>query len=269
MKDRKSDIPVVLTLAGHDPGGGAGIQADIEAIAANRCHAASAITCITVQDSCDLQQVIPQSVSQINAQARAVLNDYKVEAIKIGLIGDIEIAEWLAELLAEYHTIPVVLDPVLSSGAGTRLAGQTMEQAILKQLLPFTDLITPNSPEAYQLAVGSKELASCAEYLLAHGARYVLITGTHETEAQVTNRLYSPKGLFNEQSWDRLPGNYHGSGCTLSAAIAAFLAQGFSMLDAVSEAQVYTWDTLYNSFRLGRGQSIPDRLFSLSRRDRS
>jgi len=269
MKERESDIPVVLTIAGHDPGGGAGIQADIEAIAANRCYAASAITCITVQDSCDLQQVIPQPVTQVDAQARAVLNDYRVEAIKIGLIGNIEIATWLADLLAEYHTIPVVLDPVLSSGAGTRLADQTMEHAILQQLLPYTDLITPNSPEAYQLAKGSNNLESCAERLLSCGARYVLITGTHESEERVINRLYNPEGLYGEQAWDRLPGNYHGSGCTLSAAIAAFLAQGYSMLDAVNEAQIYTWDTLFNGLSLGRGQSIPDRFFTLSRRDRA
>ncbi|MCF6282399.1 MAG: hydroxymethylpyrimidine/phosphomethylpyrimidine kinase [Candidatus Polarisedimenticolaceae bacterium] len=268
MKEKHSDIPVVLTIAGHDPSGGAGIQADIEAIAANRCHAASVITCITVQDSCDLQSVIPQPIEQIDAQARAALNDYKVEAIKIGLIGDIKIAAWLSDLLAEYHTIPVVLDPVLTSGAGTRLVDQTMESVILQRLLPFTDLITPNSPEAYRLAAGSGNLESCAETLLSNGARYVLITGTHEREEQVVNRLYNPEGLIDEQTWDRLPGSYHGSGCTLSAAIAAFLAQGFSMLDAVKEAQVYTWDTLFNGFSLGRGQNIPDRFFSLSRRDK-
>ncbi len=268
MKERESDIPVVLTIAGHDPGGGAGIQADIEAVSANRCYAASVITCITVQDTCGLQQVLPQPIAQIDAQARAVLDDYKVEAIKIGLIGNIEIASWLADLLAEYHTIPVVLDPVLSSGAGTRLVDQTMEQVIRQQLLPFIDLITPNSPEAYQLTEGCKNLESCAETLLACGARYVLITGTHEREERVVNRLYNPEGLFNEQAWDRLPGDYHGSGCTLSAAIAAFLAQGFSMLDAVNEAQVYTWDALFNGLCLGRGQSIPDRFFALSRRDK-
>lgn len=265
MKDRVSDIPVVLTIAGHDPGGGAGIQADIEAISANRCYAASAITCITVQDTRNLQQVIPQPIAQINAQARAVLNDYKVEAIKVGLIGNVEIALWLADLLAEYHTIPTVLDPVLSSGSGSRLADQTVEQAILQQLLPYTDIITPNSPEAYKLAEGCNNLESCADKLLDCGARYALITGTHESGERVINRLYNPEGLLDEQAWDRLPGEYHGSGCTLSAAIAAFLAQGYSMLDAVNEAQIYTWDTLFNGFSLGRGQAVPDRFFTLSR----
>ena len=267
MRNKQPDIPVVLTIAGHDPCGGAGIQADIEAICANRCHAASAITCITVQDTCDLQSVTPQPIEQIEAQARAVLNDYRVAAIKIGLIGDAEIAAWLAGLLFEYASIPVVLDPVLATGAGTRTADKKLEITILKQLLPFTDLVTPNSLEAYQLATGSKSLDECADGLLSNGARYALITGTHEKDEQVINRLYSPEGLITELAWDRLPGSYHGSGCTLSAAAAAFLAQGFSMIEAVKESQVYTWDTLFSSFRPGHGQYIPNRLYAYTPRN--
>lgn len=269
MTDNKSDVPVVLTIAGHDPCGGAGIQADIEAIGANRCHAASAITCITVQDTGNLQSLIPQPVEQIEAQVLAVMEDCRVAAIKIGLIGDINIATWISELLTEYSSIPTVLDPVLATGAGTPLSNQKLERVILEQILPHTDLITPNSPEAYQLARGCKNLDSCAELLTSNGARYALITGTHEEAPQVFNRLYNPEGLIDEQAWDRLPGSYHGSGCTLSAATAAFLAQGYSMLDAVKESQTYTWDSLFNGFRPGQHQSIPDRLFACYRRNSS
>ena len=261
------DIPIVLSFAGHDPGGGAGIQADIEAIAANRCHAATVITCVTVQDSRDLMALYPQPLAQIEAQAQAILKDSRVAAIKIGLIGDKAIAELLADICEEYKHLPLVLDPVLAAGGGTAVASDQLIQIIQERLLPFCDLITPNSPEARQLAPAGRTLHECAEMLLSHGTRYILITGTHENDEHVINRLYSPNGVVRCSEWDRLPGSYHGSGCTLSATIAALLAQGFSMHDAVKEAQIYTWETLFHGFRSGRGQRLPDRLYMLERQN--
>ncbi|QYZ65712.1 MAG: phosphomethylpyrimidine kinase [Gammaproteobacteria bacterium (ex Lamellibrachia satsuma)] len=260
MKPSSRKLPIVLTIGGHDPGGGAGIQADIEAVGANGCHCSTAITCLTLQDSCDVQAVMPLPAEQVIAQAETVLKDCQVSVIKIGLLGDVVIAHAIAGLLREHENIPVVLDPVLAAGGGTPLATESLLSTIRQQLLPLCTLITPNSPEARRLAPHEETLEQCAHTLLKTGAEHVLITGTHEQSDRVTNRLYDKTGLLNQADWQRLPGEYHGSGCTLAAAIAANMASGKDLIEAVNSAQQYTWKTLLNGFRSGRCQSLPDRL---------
>jgi hydroxymethylpyrimidine/phosphomethylpyrimidine kinase len=133
--------------------------------------------------------------------------------------------------------------------------------------LPQTTILTPNSMEARRLALNDDDddddptLDECAKRILAMGCEYVLITGTHEQTAKVTNTLYNERGIVRTDSWERLPGIYHGSGCTLASAIAALLAQDVAVPEAVQEAQEYTWQTLNAGFRPGMGQHIPDRLF--------
>ena len=258
-------LPVVLCIGGQDPSGGAGIQADIESIAANGGHAAAVITCLTVQDSCDVTALYPVSPKLLAAQFEAVCNDCEVAAIKIGLIGDVSLAKTLAGLLQRHPGIPLVLDPVLASGAGSELASGELLQIIHDQLLPLTTLITPNSLEARRLCPTDAPLSDCAKRLLNTGARAVLITGTHEHSRKVTNRLYDSSGLLDEAHWQRLPGEYHGSGCTLASAISAGLAQGLPLIEAVRCGQDYTWQTLNQGFRTGRCQALPDRLFTLKR----
>lgn len=260
MKPSSRKLPVVLAIGGHDPGGGAGIQADIEAIGTNGCHCSTAITCLTLQDSCDVQAVMPLPAKQVIAQAESVLNDCQVSVIKIGLLGDAAIARATAELLQKHENIPVVLDPVLAAGGGTPLATESLLSTIRQQLLPLCTLITPNSPEARRLAPHEESLEQCARTLLKSGTEHVLITGTHEQSDRVTNRLYDKTGLLDQADWQRLPGEYHGSGCTLSAAIAANMASGTDLIEAVKNAQHYTWQSLLNGFRSGRCQSLPDRL---------
>lgn len=253
----------VLTIGGHDPGGGAGIQADLEAIGANGCHAASAITCLTVQDSCNLSSlglVLPESVL---AQARAVLSDQRVTAIKIGLLGSAALIDPLAELLLMHRDIPVVLDPVLAAGGGTDLATESLINKLKSRLLPLSTLITPNRLEAERLCGGAHPSDELAALLVRLGAGAVLITGGHDGGAQVTNRLYDRTGLLDASAWPRLDGEYHGSGCTLAAAIATGLAKGSPLLEAVRTAQQYTWQTLATAYRNGRCQATPDRLFGL------
>src|SRR5256885_1731236 len=139
--------------------------------------------------------------------------------------------------------------------------------AMCELLLPQTTILTPNSREARRLVQGDGEdddelaLPGAAEKLLSLGCEYVLITGTHENTPQVVNTLYGPEGVVRSDSWERLPGSYHGSGCTLAAAIAATLANGLELPEAVREAQEYTWQTLNAGFRPGMGQYIPDRFF--------
>jgi hydroxymethylpyrimidine/phosphomethylpyrimidine kinase len=265
MQTPAREIPCLLAIGGHDPSGGAGIQADIEAAAANGCHCTSAITCITFQDSCNVRALAPLPAQQVIAQVEAVLADCRIGAIKIGLLGSAEIALALAERLSAQPEIPLVLDPVLAAGGGTPLANEQLLNTIRQRLLPLTTLITPNSPEARRLAAGPQALARCATKLLQQGTKAVLITGTHEASDAVINSLYLPDGQHHSSSWPRLPDDYHGSGCTLASACAARLARGEPLQSAVDNALEFTWQSLRHSFRNGRCQAIPDRLYRLDR----
>lgn len=258
--------PVVMTIAGSDPTGGAGLQADLLTLASMGCHPVSVVTAITVQDSVGLEDVMALDPEWVIDQARCVLEDMPVAAFKIGFLGSSEIVAGIAEVLADYPHIPLVLDPVMGSGRGDEMTNEDMIAAIRELILPQSTLITPNSIEARRLADGDFDdeelsLEMCAQRLLETGCEYVLITGAHENTAQIINSLYRHGKLVRNDTWARLPGSYHGSGCTLASAITASLARGFDVPDAVREGQEYTWQTLSKAFRLGMGQQIPDRLF--------
>lgn len=263
--------PIVLTFAASDPTGGAGLQADILTLASLGCHPLSVVTAITVQDTAGVEGVLPIDAEWVADQARALLEDMPVAAFKLGMLGSVEVIAALAEVIADYPDIPVVLDPVLASGRGDQFADEEMVEAMIGLLLPQTTLLTPNSLEARRLAqeMGQpgedvrleRDLAECARRLVGAGCEYVLVTGTHEGTPQVINTLYGSHGAVRTDRWDRLPGSYHGSGCTLASAIAAHLASGVNIADAVMGAQEFTWRTLAAGFRPGMGQFIPDRLF--------
>ena len=278
--------PLVLTFAGADPTGGAGIQADLMTIASLGCHPLSVITAITVQDSQRVHAVSPVDSDWLEDQARQVLEDMTVSAFKVGLIGSVENVAAIAEIVADYPDIPLVLDPVLAAGNGDDLANEEIIAAIRELLIPQTTVLTPNSIEVRRLAaaeLGDDEhpLADCAFRMLALGCEYVLVTGTHENTSQVVNWLYGPVagdgindeepspdnegsvavGLVRSDAWTRLTGSFHGSGCTLASALAAMLANGQDVPAAAREAQDYTWNTLKHAFRPGMGQFIPDRFF--------
>ncbi len=255
--------PVVLTLSGHDPSGGAGIHADIEAIRANACHAVSAITALTVQDTCNISKVITIAPDTVEQQARTVLADFTLAAIKIGLTGSVQNVNMISALLSEYHNIPVVFDPVLTAGGGFDLTMSSMLHSVRDKLLPLCSIITPNSIEARRLAE-ENDLGLAAERLLMLGCNSVLITGTHESEEKVKNRLYRKKRAVVVSEWPRLPESFHGSGCTLASAIAALLARGLHLEDAVAQAQHYTWHTLSQGYRPGKGQTLPNRLYKIN-----
>jgi hydroxymethylpyrimidine/phosphomethylpyrimidine kinase len=255
----------VLTFAASDPSGGAGIQADILTLASMGCHPLSVITAITVQDTLGVEAVQPIDADWVADQARCLLEDMPVDAFKIGALGSVENIAAIAEILSDYPDVPLILDPVLASGRGDELANDEMLHALRELLLPRTTILTPNSMEARRLADIEDEeepsLATCANRLIESGCEFVLITGTHEPTPQVVNTLYGKSGVVRSDSWQRLPGNYHGSGCTLASAIAAMLANGLDLAEAVREAQDYTWHTLQKAYRPGMGQFLPDRLF--------
>jgi hydroxymethylpyrimidine/phosphomethylpyrimidine kinase len=257
--------PIVLSFAATDPTGGAGIQADLLTLSSMGCHALTVVTAITVQDTAGIEDVLPIEGDWVTDQARVLLEDMPVAAFKIGLLGSVENCAAIAEVVSDYPDVPLVLDPVLASGRGDEMATDDLIEAIRELLIPQTTIITPNSLEARRLADdGSDEqrsLEDCAKRILEMGCEYVLITGTHENTPQVINTLYGQQGVIRSDSWERLPGSYHGSGCTLASAIAATLANGLDIPEAVREAQEYTWQTLNAGFRPGMGQHIPDRFF--------
>jgi len=254
-------LPVVMTLSGNDPTGGAGIQADIETLASMGCHAAPVITTLTVQDTQDIKSYATIETDMLIQQARAVLEDMAISAFKIGLLGSVETVEAVHTILVDYPDVPVILDPILISGGGSNLADDDIVEAMTTLLFPQTTLLTPNSIEAQLLAPEADNLDACAQVLQELGCEYVLITGTHENSREVINRLYGDQQLLETYHWERLPESYHGSGCTLAAAIAGLIANGMDMMAAVNEAQEYTWDAVQRGYRIGMGQLIPNRFF--------
>lgn len=267
LQDPELIPPIVMTFAASDPSGGSGLQADIMTLSSMGCHALTVVTAITVQDSAGVEDVLPIEADWVSGQARALLEDMPVAAFKVGLLGSVEAMAAVAEIISDYPDVPVVLDPVLSTGRGGEQASEEMLGAMRELLLPLAHILTPNGPEARRLsqdeadAEDDPDLAECGRRLVGAGAEYVLVTGTHENTLQVVNTLYGENGVVRSDTWERLPGAYHGSGCTLAAAIAANLANGLDAEDAVRDAQDYTWQALAAGFRPGMGRHLPDRFF--------
>ncbi|MBC3935241.1 bifunctional hydroxymethylpyrimidine kinase/phosphomethylpyrimidine kinase [Undibacterium rugosum] len=258
--------PLVLVLAGHDPCGGAGIQADIEAIAAQGAHAMPIITALTVQDHDRVYGVHPVAIDIVLAQLRTLLHAYRFDAVKLGIIGNRMLADVLAEELAQLRhaqpDLPVVLDTVLGSGRGDALS---VDDAVLtlQALLQQATLITPNLPELARLSGTSANdwRAQLATWMPTHAAD-VLLKGGHGNDRLVHNYWMERGGsMAREWQWERLAGEFHGSGCTLAAAIAAQLAHGQTLEVALDRAQSYTQRCLQHAFAVGAGQRIPQRTF--------
>jgi hydroxymethylpyrimidine/phosphomethylpyrimidine kinase len=231
------------------------------------CHALTVITALTVQDTVGVEDVLSVDSDFVSEQARAVLEDMPVQAFKLGVLGSVENIAVIAEIISDYPHIPVVVDPVIASGRGDELASEAMLATLRELILPQATVITPNTMEARRLVARSSDdfdersMSDCAMQLLAMGCRHVLITGSHAHTPQVVNTLYGAGGVLRADAWKRLPGSYHGSGCTLASALAAALAHGLEVPEAVYEAQGFTWQTLATAFRPGMGQYIPDRFF--------
>jgi len=246
--------PIVLTFAASDPTGGAGLQADLLTLAALGCHPLSVLTGLTVQDTSGVEQLEVIAAELVTRQAHRVLAESRVAAFKVGVLGSADNVRAVAAIAAAHAQVPLVLDPVLTSGRGDPLAGEAVLAALLESLVPRATVVTPNTLEAKHLGG--------VERLLERGCRYVLVTGTHDASAEVSNRLYDSGGLVREDRWKRLPGSYHGSGCTLASAIAAHLAKGREVPEAARAAQEFTWQALAAGFRTGAGQAVPNRFFS-------
>jgi hydroxymethylpyrimidine/phosphomethylpyrimidine kinase len=259
--------PVVLTFAAADPSGGAGLQADLLTLSSMGCHALSVVTAITVQDTAGVEAVLPMEAEWVADQARMLLEDMTVQAFKVGYCGSIENIAAIAEIVSDYPDVPLILDPVLLPGRSDDVSIDDLVAALRDLLVPQSTIVTPSGIEVRRLAqedADEPEDASteeCAAKLIELGAEYVLVTGTHVNTPQVVNTLYAAEGVVREDQWERLPGQFHGAGCTLASAIAATLANGLDLAEAVRDAQEYTWQTLAAGFRPGMGRLLPDRFF--------
>lgn len=257
----KSNKPVVLCFSGLDPSGGAGVVADIEAINSQGCTATAIITAATVQDSQDVMSFAPMPADLIVEQARAILEDMPVSAIKIGMVGSSEVAQAIHSVLHDYPDIKVIYDPVFSTEKDGALSTPDMVDAVRTLLLPLTSILTPNIFEVHQLAPGSDTPTAAAMGLLETDCDYILLTGTHGKTPDVQHALYSGHRELKRFHYERLPHKYHGSGCTLAASLAAMIALGYETENAVHQALDYTYQTLKHANRIGMGQHHPDRFY--------
>lgn len=263
VADWQEAPPVVLVIAGNDPSGGAGLQADIQTVTALGAHPAPVVTCLTVQDTRNASRVVPVDAELVEAQARAVLEDLAVAAIKIGLLGTAEIGRAVSRLLEEAGDVPVVLDPVLVAAGGATLAEDALVDVLLDDCLPLVTVLTPNAQEIRRLAPDGADHTARAGALIDLGCEYVLVKGGDEQDDDVHNLLFDADGEVEHFTWMRLPHRYHGSGCTLASAIAALLAHGNNPRAAVAGAQRFTFEALRHAFRPGNGQHVPRRLPSI------
>lgn len=254
-----------MIFAGADPTGGAGIAADIQTVSALGCHPAPIITAVTVQDTAGLKEYKVVDTELVISQARAVLEDMPVAVFKTGMLGNTANLAAVQTIISDYPSIPLVVDPVLATGAGAELSEQPLEDGYRSLLLPHATLVTPNSIEMRRLAANADSPEACAQELMSLGCEYVLCTGSHEPTSEVSHRLFGHHRMLETITQPRLPHDYHGSGCTLASACAAGLAQGFEIAAAVREALAFTWSTLANGHQLGMGQHLPDRQFWASR----
>ena len=253
-----TNAPVVLVLAGLDPSGGAGLAADIETLTAHGCIAAPVAAAITVQNTKGVMSVSEVDTALVEQQARAVIEDMPIAAIKTGLLASQANVELAARLVRETG-VPLVVDPVFASGGGKLLSGKPLDRVYLQSLLPLCTLATPNTLEATALG-HADAIDEQAKRILGSGCEWLLVTGTHEPTADITHRLYYAGRLHKTFRQPRLPGDYHGSGCTLASACAAGIAHGLAMDVVVTKALAYTQATLENALNPGQGQWLPNRL---------
>jgi hydroxymethylpyrimidine/phosphomethylpyrimidine kinase len=249
--------PVVLVIGGMDPSGGAGLCADIQTLSALGCHAAPVVTATTVQDTCAVTSFQPVETSLVEAQMRAVLEDLSPSVVKTGMLANSEIITAVSSILRNYPEIKLIVDPVMSSNNDEQLSEGALIEPLKSLLFPLATILTPNLPEARLLAGENVSVDDCAARLSDSNC---MITGTHDESTDVINRYYLRGEKRREWTWPRLEYDYHGSGCTLASAIAAGIAHGLQMEQALEQAQEFVINSLQAGFKPGHGQHIPGRL---------
>lgn len=264
----RESLPKALTIAGSDSGGGAGIQADLKTFAALEVHGTSVITAVTAQNSLGVSAVHALPPDIVTAQLDAVAGDIGAHSVKIGMLANADIIEAVAEGLHRHRLPKVVLDPVMVAASGDRLLDAEAVSALSTRLMPLADLVTPNLEEAAILAgrdTGNlNDMKEAAEAILDKGAKAVLVKGGHLDSSEVVD-FYSDGTDTITVVNRKLPVEGHGTGCTLSSALAAYLARGLGMEEALHEASAYVHEALRHGYRVGRGKPVVLQHFWLQR----
>jgi len=267
---RISSMPIVLTIAGSDSGGGAGIQADIKAISATGCYACSVITAITAQNTLGVSAIFPVPLEYVEKQLDAVFSDLNIVAVKVGMLAESDIIKLVAAKIKQYQPAFLVVDPVMIATSGDLLLQTSAINTLKSELLPLADIITPNLPESAAL-IGSEVPNNAADMLKMVaglrqlGATAILLKGGHLEQDESSNDLL----IFDEQihhlTAKRIhTRNTHGTGCTLSSAIASYLAQGHDLLRAVQLGKQYICQAIAHADELviGKGRGPVNHFFS-------
>lgn len=267
---QSSATPIVLTIAGSDSGGGAGIQADIKAISATGSYACSAITAITAQNTQGVSAIFPIPLEHVEAQLDAVFSDIKVSAVKIGMLADADIIKVVAAKIRQYSPAHLVLDPVMVATSGDPLLEQSAISTLNSELFSLADIITPNLPEAalltdHPIPSNEAEMMAMVSSLRQLKVQAVLLKGGHLSDSAESVDLLMTEDDVVRLSTKRIPTqNTHGTGCTLSSAIASYLAQGHSLNEAVSAAKDYLYQAIAqaNTLNIGQGHGPVHHFFA-------
>lgn len=267
----KKSYPTVLSIAGSDSGGGAGIQADLKTFSSLGVYGATAITAITAQNTQGVHSQFALPPQMVYDQIIAVMEDIHPSVIKIGMLSNVQVAAVVADALERY-SIPIILDPVMVSSSGHRLLSVEAQEVLKDRLLPMAQLVTPNIPEMEALSdmplLTISDKYNAAKHLLSLGVQSVLLKGGHEEGDTKVDILYqkSPQGIVTYSfSSDTLnTRNIHGTGCTLSSAIAAYMARGLDLKDAVSSAKIYITEAIKAGadVSVGKGYGPVNHLFN-------
>ncbi len=263
-----SSIPRVLTIAGSDSGGGAGIEADLKTMCALGCYGMAAITAVTAQNTLEVSAIHDIPPRDVAKQIEAVLSDLGADAIKTGMLSNCAIIEAVAETLEAARAQNLVVDPVMISKSGAALLREDARQALIDRLLPLALLVTPNVPEAEaisgQTITNETGMRRAAEAILSLGPRHVLMKGGHLPGAEAVDWLFGP-GVEQRYASPRIETkNTHGTGCTFSSAIACFIARGASVGDAVAQAKDYLNGAIAQALPLGKGHGPLNHMWNQS-----
>jgi hydroxymethylpyrimidine/phosphomethylpyrimidine kinase len=259
--------PLILTFGAADPIGAVGIQADLATFAAMGCHGLSVVTGLVIGDTTHIEDIEITEADTVADQARVVLEDMAVAAFKVGAVGSIENVSVIAEIVSDYPDIVLVLDPFVSAIPDDVQEIDDLLMAMRELLIPQSTLMVLSTVELARLAETWREpsaddtLDVDAMRVIELGCEFLLVTGTPCEMHEISNTLYSDAGVVRQDKWPRLPGTFTGAGSTLSAAIAALMANGLEAPEAVFEAQEFTNAALNGAQRLGMGKLVPDRYF--------
>ncbi|MBB6128069.1 bifunctional hydroxymethylpyrimidine kinase/phosphomethylpyrimidine kinase [Mucilaginibacter lappiensis] len=268
MNKKAYSYPSVLTIAGFDGSGGAGIQGDIKSISALGCYATSVLTALPVQNTCGVRSIYPIPAHIVEAQLQAVLDDISPDAIKIGMVHSADVVEVIVNTLQQYQEVPVIFDPVMVSTSGHRLLEDSTVEMIVKKLFPLATVITPNLDEAAvltgMLIHTVDDMQAAGKKIMELGTRSVLLKGGHLDATQLTSLHFTSDGGVQEYSFEKIDTpNTRGTGCALSSAIASYIAMGRSLPDAVALAQQYVHKAILNGkdVQTGKGNGPLNHFF--------